>query len=113
MGNAGAYFYYQPEWVKVRFHVDEANKALLDLLSSFTVPREVSDLYIVLMENTFKVKEGDRDEEVRKWHKQVADLECKLLKIDEMYFWSELEADSYKRLKTRASEDLNQAHRET
>jgi hypothetical protein len=40
------------------------------------------------------------------------ELEGKLLKIEEMYFQDGLEADSYKRLKTRASEDLYQAHRE-
>jgi site-specific DNA recombinase len=46
-------------------------------------------------------------------YKQAAELEGKLLKIDEMYLHGELEPDSYKRLKGRATEDLNQCHRET
>ena len=112
-GNGGSYFYYHcQDGCKIGFRADEANKALIDHLGSFTILPEVSDLYIAIMEDTFKVKEGDRNEQVQKVHKQIAELEAKLLKIDEMFLWSELEADSYKRLKGRASEDLNQCYRD-
>lgn len=112
-GNGGAYFYYHcQDGCRTRFRADEANQGLIDLLGTFTIPREVSDLYIAIMEDTFKVKEGDRNEQMQKINHQVTLLEGKLLKIDEMYFHGELEADSYKRLKGKASEDLNQAHGE-
>ena len=74
-GNGGAYFYYHcQDGCKVRFRADEANKALTDFLGSFTVPREVSNLYIAVMEDTFKVKEGDRNEQVQKLSKQAVNL---------------------------------------
>jgi hypothetical protein len=49
---------------------------------------------------------------LKKLSNLLAELEGKLLKMDEMYLRGELEADSYKRLKGGASEDLNQVHRE-
>ena len=39
-------------------------------------------------------------------------IEGRLLKIDEMYLHGELEPDSYKRLKGKASADFNQTHGE-
>ena len=97
---------------KVRFRADETNDAFIDHLGSFVVLPEVSDLYIAIMEDAFKVKEGDRNERVQKVHKQIAELENKLFKIDEMFLQGELESGSYKRLKGRASEDLSQCHRD-
>lgn len=112
-GNGGTYFYYHcQDGCKVRFRADEANKALIDHLGTFTVPPEVSDLYIAIVEDTFKVKEGDRNEQVQKNHKKIEEFEGKLLKIDEMYLNGQLEADSYKRLKGRTSDDLNQCYRD-
>jgi site-specific DNA recombinase len=64
------------------------------------------------MEDTFRVKEGDRNDQAKKLSKLLAELEGKLLKIDEMYLRGEFEADSYKRLKGKATEDLNQCRRE-
>lgn len=101
-GNGGAYFYYHcQDGCKTRFRADEANKALIDLFGTFAVPQEVSDLYIAIMEDTFKTKEGDRNAQVQKLNKHMNEIEGRFLKIDEMYFHGELEADSYKRLKRK------------
>lgn len=92
-GNGGSYFhYYCQDGCKTRFRADEANNVLIGHLGSFIVLPEVSDLYIAIMEDTFKVKEGDRNERVQKVHKQIAEIENKLFKIDEMFLqvnWSQ------------------------
>lgn len=58
------------------------------------------------MEDIFKTKEGDREQELMRLQKNIADLETKLLKIDQMYINGELEADSYRRLKTTTKDEI-------
>lgn len=52
-----------------------------------------------MMEATFKAKEGDREEQLRKLKSRLANHKANLLKFDHQRFVTgELEADSYTRL---------------
>ncbi len=63
---------------------------------------------MAIMEDIFKTKEGDREKEIERFQKILAELESKLLKIDEMYVTGDLEKDSYQRMKTSTKEGIQQ-----
>lgn len=106
-GNGGTYFYYHCQnGCKERVKAEEANLVFSDYLKSFQVHPEVSNLYMAIMEDIFKTKEGDRDKEIGRFQKTLAELESKLLKIDEMYVDRELEKDSYQRMKVSTKDEI-------
>ena len=82
------------------------NEAFIDYLKGFKVLPEVSNLYLSIMEDIFKTREGDREQEMTRLQKNVSELEVKLLKIDEMYITGDLENDSYRRLKTTTNGEI-------
>lgn len=61
---------------------------------------------MAIMEDIFKTKKGDRDKEIGRFQKTLAELESKLLKIDEMYVDRELEKDSYQRMKVSTKDEI-------
>ncbi len=99
-GNGGKYFYYHCQnGCKTRFRADSANLAFVHYLGSFKVNPEVGNLYMAVVDDTFKVQEGDREKEIVKLRKEQEELESKLLKIEERYIDDALDRDSYVRLK--------------
>lgn len=108
-GNGGIYFYYHCQnGCKERIKAEEANVAFSDYLKSFQVHPEASNLYMAIVEDIFKTKEGDREKEIERFQKTLAELEPKLLKIDEMYVTGDLEKDSYQRMKASTKEGIQQ-----
>lgn len=106
-GNGGTYFYYHcHKRCRTRFRADNANNALVEHLGSFTALPEITNLYMAIMEDTFKSKEGDRDKQVADLQNELEVLESKLLKIDQKYVDDALDADSYQRLKTHIKEQI-------
>lgn len=106
-GNGGTYFYYHcQKGCKERVKAEEANLVFSDYLKSFQVHPEVSNLYMAIMEDIFKTKEGDREKEIDRFQKTLAELESKLLKIDEMYVTDDLEKDSYQRMKASYKDEI-------
>ena len=107
-GNGGTYFYYHCQnGCKERVKAEEANLVFSDYLKSFQVHPEVSNLYMAIMEDIFKTKEGDREKEIDRFQKTLAELEPKLLKIDEMFVAGDLEKDSYQRMKASYRDEFN------
>lgn|GEM_PF-1283331 len=77
-----------------------------DYLKSFQVHPEVSNLYMAIMEEIFKTKQADRDKEIDRFQKTLAELEPKLLKIDERFVSDDLEKDSYQRMKASYKDEI-------
>jgi site-specific DNA recombinase len=106
-GNGGVYFYYHCQHgCKERVKAEEANESFLDYLKTFKVHSEVSNLYLAIMEDIFKTKEGDREKEIDRLQKSVNELNTKLLKIDEMFINGDLERDSYLRVKGTTKDEI-------
>lgn len=79
-GNGGTYFYYHCQnGCKERVKAEEANAAFSDYLKSFQVHAEASNLYMGIVEDIFKRKEGDREKEIGRFQKSLCELEIKLL----------------------------------
>ena len=106
-GNGGTYFYYHCQnGCKERVKAEEANLVFSDYLKSFQVHPEVSNLYMAVMDDIFRTKEGDRENEIARFQKNLAEIESKLLKIDEMYVEDKLEKDSYQRMKASTKDEI-------
>ena len=97
--------------VKQGFRADSANAAFVYHLGSFKVNPEVGNLYMAVVEDTFKVQEGDREKEIAQLQKETEELEAKLLKIDEKYLNDALTKDSYARLKASVEEKMEDCQR--
>ncbi len=106
-GRSKGYLYYHcQKGCKQRVRAEEANQAFLTYLKSFQPFPEVVDLYLTILEDTFRLKEGDIKDQCRQLKQQCQELEVKLLNIDEMFISQKLEADSYHRLKKATKENL-------
>lgn len=107
-GNGGTYFYYHcQKGCKERVKAEEANLVFSDYLKSLQVHPEVSNLYMAIMEDIFKTQEGDRDKEIDRFQKVLAETESKLLKVDGMYVEDKLEKDSYQRIKASYKDEIH------
>ena len=108
-GNGGKYWYYHCQnGCKERFRADEANEVFIDHLDAISVAPEIAQLYLAVMEDIFKEKEGDREEQVAEVVKEIDDLEDKLLEVDKRYVEGDLEQDSYRRLKNAYTDQLEE-----
>ena len=106
-GNGGTYFYYHCQnGCKERVKAEGANLVFSDYLKRFQLHPEVSTLYMAIMKDIFKTKEGDREKEIDRFQKTLAELESKLLKVDKLYVDGELEKDSYQRMKASCKDEI-------
>lgn len=74
-------YYHCERLCKVRVNANFANEQFLPFLGTLQPPPEIIDLQMAMMEVLFKAKECDRDQQ--------------------LFFTGEMDADSYKRLKTQ------------
>lgn len=66
-GNGGKYAYYHCQHgCKMRLGALEVNEKFDDYLQGLRPKSEVSELYLAMMEATFKAKEGDREQQLAK-----------------------------------------------
>lgn len=113
-GNGGLYYYYHCQnKCPARIRASDVNDLFIKYLKTFKTHPEVLNLYLAVMEDIFKAKEGDRENQLMKLEQRIKELNAKLLKIDEMFINGELERDSYARLKKSAQNeeaDLQSQH---
>ncbi|MFW9874894.1 MAG: recombinase family protein, partial [Candidatus Thorarchaeota archaeon] len=99
-GNGGIYYYYHCQnGCKERIRADYANDEFIKYLKTFKVYPEVAELYLAVMEDIFKTREGDREAQLAKIERSIREANERILKIDEMFVSGDLEKDSYYRLK--------------
>lgn len=108
-GNGGRYAYYHcHRGCKRRVSALEVNEKFNGYLQSLRPKPEVAELYLAMMEDIFKLKEGDREQQLNKLKKQLVSLEANLLKFDQQRFVTgELEADSYNCLKRHTQNEID------
>lgn len=99
-GNGGRYFYYhcQPGCSQ-RIKADIAHNSFSEWLDSFSFKPEIAELYLAVIEDTFKTEEGDRIKELQRIKNEIESVNTNLLKVEKKYINDELERDSYIRLK--------------
>ena len=108
-GNGGQYAYYHcARTCKARVNASFANDRFLHFLGTLQPPQEIVDLQMAMMEVLFKAKEGDRDQQINKLRIEIDRHKQNLFKFDQQRFVSEeMDADTYKRLKNHANEQID------
>ena len=108
-GNGGKFPYYHCERTcKARVNANFANERFFHFLGTLQPPQEIIDLQMAMMEVLFKAKEGDRDQQINKLKTEVDRHRQNLLKLDQQRFLtSDMDADSYKRLKAHTNEQID------
>lgn len=113
-GNGGKYAYYHCQHgCKMRLGALEVNEKFDGYLQTLLPKSEVAELYLAMMEATFKAKEGDREQQLAKLKNQLGGHEANLLKFDQQRFVTgELELDSYIRLKSHTQDQIEKLKRD-
>lgn len=104
-GNYYGYYHCQNN-CKTRFSADFLNEKLDEYLKSLTIPSEVSELYIAILEDTFKSNEGDRKKQVQGLKERVRDQEEKITRCDEMLLNREIDRESHQRMIAKLKEEI-------
>lgn len=105
--NGSYYGYYHCQnTCKTRFSAGFLNDKLDDYLKSLTIPSEVSELYMAILEDTFKSNEGDRKKQIQGLKERVRDQEDKIARCDEMLLNREIDRDSHSRMISKLKEEI-------
>ena len=105
--NGSYYGYYHCQnTCKTRFSASFLNDKLDDYLKSLTIPAEVSELYMAILEDTFKSNEGDRKKQIQGLRERIRDQEDKIARCDEMLLNREIDRDSHQRMIPKLKEEI-------
>ena len=108
-GNGGEYYYYHcQKGCKERFRASEANGLFLEFLDSFSPPREVAQLYLNIMEDIFREKEGTKDEALARVKKEITKEEERLTSATEKYVDEKIGYEAYQRLERRLNKKIQE-----
>lgn len=105
--NGSYYGYYHCQnTCKTRFSTGLLHDKLDDFLNSLTIPPEISELYMAILENTFKSNEGDRKKQIQGLKERIKDQEDKIARCDDMLLNREIDRDSHSRMISKLKEEI-------
>ncbi len=99
-------YYHCQNHCKTRFSADHLHDKLHDYLKALTIPSEVSDLYMAILEDTFKSNEGDRMKQIQGLKERIRDQEEKIGRCDEMLLNREIDKESHQRMIPKLKEEI-------
>lgn len=104
-GNHYGYYHCQNH-CKTRFNADHMHEKLHDFLEALTIPSEVSDLYMVILEDTFNSNEVDRKKQIQGLKERIKDQENKIAQCDEMLLNREIDKETHQRMIPKLKEEI-------
>lgn len=104
-GNSYPYYHCQNQ-CKTRFNADAMHDKLHDYLKSLTIPSEVSELYMAILENTFKSNEGDRKKQIQGLKDRIRDQEEKITRCDKMLLNKDIDRETHQRMIPKLKEEI-------
>ena len=105
--NGSYYGYYHCQnTCKTRFSAHFLNDKLDDYLKSLTIPSEVSELYMAILEDTFKSNEGDRKKQIQGLKERIKDQEGKIARCDEMLLNRDIDRETHQRMISKLKEEI-------
>jgi site-specific DNA recombinase len=104
----GSYYdyYHCQNSCKTRFRADFLHEKLEDYLKSLTIPPEIKELYMVILEDTFKSNEVDRKKQTQGLKDRIRDQEEKIARCDDMLLNREIDRDSHQRMISKLKEEI-------
>ncbi len=111
--NGVRHFYYhcQPK-CKERYKAHEVNELFEELLKEFRIKEDVKKLYKEILNNTFKGDKDSREQRIRKIKREVNVLEVRKESIEEKFFDNIIDLSTYKTMKSKTQEKLNDLNEE-
>ncbi|MBI2730503.1 MAG: recombinase family protein [Sphingobacteriales bacterium] len=113
LGNGGKYYYYHcTKGCKERHKSDVAHNAFEIWLNDISIKPEIASLYLAIMEDVFKTNEGERDAEIKKLNKQIAENVEMMDKTTKKFVNDDLDKYDYKRMKESLSRECTELRRQ-
>lgn len=108
-GVGGRYYYYHcQDGCKERVKTDTVHNSFSEWLDGFSFKPEIADLYLQIVEETFKKEDNVREKEIQKLKKEIDEVTASLLKTEKKYINDEIEKDSYLLLKESFKKEENE-----
>lgn len=105
--NGSHYGYYHCQnHCKTRFNAEEMHNKLFDFLKSLAIPPEVSELYMTILEETFKSNEVDRKKQIQGLRDRIKDQEEKISKCDDMLLNGDIDKQTHQRMIPKLNEEI-------
>ena len=79
---------------------------LHDHFELLTISSEVADLYMAILEDTFKSNEGDRKKQIQGLKERIRDHEDKISRCDEMLLNREIDKEAHQRMIPKLKEEI-------
>ncbi|MCL4114452.1 UNVERIFIED_CONTAM: hypothetical protein GTU68_007037 [Idotea baltica] len=111
--NGLRHFYYhcQPK-CKERYKADEVNELFENLLKEFHIKEDVKKLYKEILNKEFKGDKDNRDQRLKEIKREVNTLEIRKESIEEKFFDNIIDLSTYKNMKAKTQEKLNDLNEE-
>lgn len=98
-GNGGTYYYYHCQnGCKERYNAVSANSDFITYIKTLKVAPQISELYMKIIEDIFKSKEGDGRRKIADMKAEQDQQREKLDKIDNMLIEGEIDKKQYNRM---------------
>ena len=111
--NGVRHFYYhcQPK-CKERYKAREVNELFEDLLKEFHIKEDVKKLYKEILNKEFKGDKDDRGLRIRDIKKEINLLTLRKESIEEKFFDNQIDLSTYKTMKIKTQEKINDLNEE-
>ena len=101
-------YYHCKKGCNERMNTQDAHSALMIFFDELKPHPEVMKLYLHIVEDIFKENGKKGKGTIQKLEKQLAASEEKLATLDEKYVMDQIDEDTYRRLKPRFKQNINQ-----
>ena len=99
-GNGGKYFYYHCQGdCTERYKSDIIHATFEDWLNTITIKPELAQLYSAVLEDVYKINEGDRETEIKRIENKITESNEMENKAGNKLVNDEIDKDTFKRLK--------------
>ncbi len=101
-GNGGKYYYYHClKGCRERIKVDEAHKALIKLLHSYSFKPEIKELFRTVVMDTIKESTGNRNTRLSTINTEIEKIRQRLSSLQDKYIDNEIGKEDFHQLKAK------------
>ena len=111
-GGGKFYYYHCQRGCKTRFRADKAGEVFNKLLSGISIKKEVVNLYIEIIKDLIREKEGDVSSQKVNIEKRILENQNLLENAQDSYFSGDVDSITFNDVKKRYSAKINSLKRE-
>ncbi|NQT77618.1 MAG: recombinase family protein [Bacteroidetes bacterium] len=105
------YYYYHCQYgCKTRYNAEVANELFIDFIESFSVPKEIANLYYKVVKDVFREKSKSKENELRLLDKELAKLKERENSADDKFIDNLIDSSTYNRIKKQYQDRSNEVH---